>query len=95
MLVDQLRVAVTTEQDTEIIEPCDDPLQLYPVHEENGQRCLGFAHVVEEGILQTLLAFGCHVFCPVFQVLFVAEHGLLVPCLELVSQRRIKLVVGT
>ncbi len=51
VLVDELRVAVTAQQDAEIVEPADDPLQFDAVDEENRKRSLTFSDVVQESIL--------------------------------------------
>ena len=34
MLVDKLRMTVAPEQQTEIVEPGDDALQLYPIYQK-------------------------------------------------------------
>src|SRR5262252_6643519 len=54
VLVDQLRVSVTPQQHAEIIEPSHDPLQLHAVHQEDRERRLVLADVVEKGVLQIL-----------------------------------------
>ena len=54
VLVDELRLAVAAEQHAEVVEPGDDPLQLHPVHQEDRDRHLGLAHVVQERVLQVL-----------------------------------------
>src|SRR5690606_17241412 len=53
---------VAAQQDAEVVEPADDPLQLHPVDQEDGQRRLGFADAVEEGVLQILLFFAHRLF---------------------------------
>ena len=55
MLVDQLRMRVTAQQDAEIVEPRHDPLQLDAVDQEDGDRELLFAKVVQEGVLEVLV----------------------------------------
>jgi hypothetical protein len=35
VFVDELRQAITSQQNAEIVEPGNDPLQLYSVYEEN------------------------------------------------------------
>ena len=61
VLVHELRVAVAPQQHTEIIEPCDDALQLDAVDQEHRHRCLVLSNVVEECVLEVLRAL-CHVF---------------------------------
>src|SRR5262249_55121388 len=60
VLVDELRVAVPTQQHAKIIEPGNDSLQLDAVHQEDRKRRLALADVIEEGVLQILCAIGCH-----------------------------------
>src|SRR5918999_3140168 len=38
MLIDELGMSVTAKENAEVVEPGDDPLQLDPVDEKNGQR---------------------------------------------------------
>jgi hypothetical protein len=56
VLIDKLRVAVAAQQDAEIIEPRDDPLELYAVDQEDGQRGLVLATGIEERVLEVLLS---------------------------------------
>jgi hypothetical protein len=51
MLVDKLRMTITTQEQTEIVKPGDNPLQLYAIHQKDRQRRLGFTNVIEEGVL--------------------------------------------
>src|SRR5207302_11359361 len=67
MLVDQLRVAIASQQHAEIIEPRDHALQLHPVYQEDGEGSLVLADLVEEGVMQVLCAFGRHCRCSVFR----------------------------
>ena len=60
MFIDQLRMAVASQQDTKVVEPSNDALQLDAVHQEDGQRDFIFADFVEEAVLQPLLALGWH-----------------------------------
>src|SRR5437868_62903 len=64
MLVDKLRMTVPTQQDGEIVEPRDDTLQLDAVDQEDGDRRLVLADVVEEDVLDILRFFSCHFCCP-------------------------------
>src|SRR6478609_3287917 len=61
MLVNELRMTVTPQKHAEIIEPGDDALQLHAVDEENRQRNLLLADVVEEGVLKVLSPLCGHV----------------------------------
>jgi hypothetical protein len=61
MLIHELRVSVTPQQDAEIVKPCDNPLQFYSVHEENRERCFVFSDVIEKGILKALNSLCSHV----------------------------------
>ena len=54
VLVDQLRLAIAAQQHAEVVEPADHALQLDAVDQEDGQRRLGLADAVEEGVLQVL-----------------------------------------
>lgn len=57
MLVDKLRMPVTTKKDAEIVEGCNNTGQLDAVDQENGQRDLLFANGIEKQILQVLRTF--------------------------------------
>src|SRR5262249_17536648 len=60
VFVNELGMAIAAQQHAEIIEPRDDALQLYAVHQENGERNFVFADVVEKIVLKVLCAAGCH-----------------------------------
>lgn len=60
MLVDQLGMGITAQEDREIVKPSHDPLQLYPVDEENGDGDFVAANVVEKDILDALAFFVAH-----------------------------------
>jgi hypothetical protein len=60
VLVDQLRMTVTPQQDAEIVEPRDNPLQLDPIDEEDRQGRLVLADVIEKGVLEALCTFSSH-----------------------------------
>ena len=51
VLVDQLRMPIAPQQHAEIIEPGHHALQLHPVHQEDRERGLVLADMVEEGVL--------------------------------------------
>ena len=59
-------MAVASQEHTKIVEPSDDSLQLHAIDEEDGERNLVFAHIVEKRILQVLSAFCRHDFFPFF-----------------------------
>jgi hypothetical protein len=44
-------MTVAPEQQAEIVKPGDNPLQFHPVDQKDRQWCLGFANVIEEGVL--------------------------------------------
>src|SRR5262245_24970045 len=58
VLVNQLRVAIPTQQHAKIIEPRDDALELHSVYQKDGERRLVFADMIEEGVLKVLRAVG-------------------------------------
>jgi hypothetical protein len=64
---------VASQKNAEIIEPCDDALQLHPVHQKYRERDLRFADVVEECVLQILRSFGCHGRVPFFARVLTRE----------------------
>ena len=51
MLVDKLRMAVAPEQQTEIVKPGDNALQLHPIDQKDRQWRFGFANVIEKRVL--------------------------------------------
>jgi hypothetical protein len=51
VLVDELGMPIAPQQYTKIIEPSDNPLKLDPVYEENRERRLVLAYIVEERVL--------------------------------------------
>ncbi len=59
VLVDKLGLTVTAQQNAEIVEPCDDALQLHTVDQKDRYGDLGFAHMVKECVLQVLFV-GSH-----------------------------------
>ncbi len=64
MLIHELRMTVPPQQNTKVIEPAHDPLKLDAVDEENGQRRLVLAHVVQERVLKVLDSICAHFFYP-------------------------------
>lgn len=54
MFVNQLRLTISAQQNTEIIEPSDDPLQLDTIDQKNRYRNLGFSNMIQERILKIL-----------------------------------------
>ena len=57
VLVDELRMTIASQQDTEIIEPAYNALQLYAVDEKDRQRGFVLANIIEKRVLQVLSAF--------------------------------------
>ncbi|MGY4409184.1 hypothetical protein ACVWW4_000920 [Bradyrhizobium sp. LB7.1] len=51
MLVDELRVTVAPKQQTEIVEPGHDALELHSVDQKDRQWRFSFANVIKEGVL--------------------------------------------
>ena len=60
VLVDELRVAVPTQQHAEIIEPGHDALELHAVHQKYREWNFALADVIEKRVLEILCALGCH-----------------------------------
>ena len=58
-------MTITAQQDTKIVEPCDDPLQFHTIDQEYRQRGFLFPNMVEKTVLKTLGAF-CHYSYPFF-----------------------------
>ena len=46
VFVDELRQAISAQEDAKIIEPSNDALQLYPVYEEHRDRNLVFSDMI-------------------------------------------------
>src|SRR6202000_262053 len=63
-LVNELRVRVAAQQHAEIIEPGDDPLQLYAIDQKHRHRRLIFADVIEKDVLNILRLVRCHTVAP-------------------------------
>src|SRR5437870_4657856 len=59
-------MTVAPEQQAEIVEPGDNPLQLHPVDQTDRQWRFGFTNVVEEGVLQILCAVCRHFLSRIF-----------------------------
>src|SRR5207244_1338923 len=60
VLIHQLRMRVPTQQNTEVIEPSNNPLKLDAIDEKNRHRCLVFPDVVQENVLNVLRFFRSH-----------------------------------
>ena len=71
MLVDKLRMTVTPKKNAEIVEPRHDTLQLHTVDQENRERRLLFAYVIEESVLKVLSAVSHALYCPAFALSFI------------------------
>ncbi len=54
MFVNQLYMAVSAQQNAEVIKPVDYSLQLYTIHEKNYDGYFVFTDMVQEYILQVL-----------------------------------------
>ncbi len=74
MFIDELRVPVPPQQDTEVVEPSDDALQLDTVDQKYCQRDFLFADMIEKRVLQILGSFSGHFFSLCY-VLFVGTWG--------------------
>jgi hypothetical protein len=44
-------MTVAPQQQAEIVEPGDNPLQFYPIDQKDRQWRFGFTNVIEEGVL--------------------------------------------
>jgi hypothetical protein len=44
-------MTVAPQQQAEIVEPGDDPLQLHPIDQKDRQWRFGFSNVIKEGVL--------------------------------------------
>jgi hypothetical protein len=44
-------MTIAPEQQAEIVEPGDNPLQLHPIDQKDRQRRFRFANVIKEGVL--------------------------------------------
>src|SRR5437588_1922153 len=53
-------MGVPAQQNTEIVEPSNDPLKLDAINEKNGYRCFVFPDVVQENVLNVLRFFRSH-----------------------------------
>ena len=53
-------MGVPAQQNTEIIEPSNNPLKLDAINEKNGYGCLVFPDVVQENVLNVLRFFRSH-----------------------------------
>ena len=58
-------MTITAQQDTKIVEPRNDTLQLDTVNQEYRERCFLLPNMVEKTVLKTLGAF-CHYSYPFF-----------------------------
>ncbi|MPL79210.1 hypothetical protein SDC9_25085 [bioreactor metagenome] len=71
MLVDKLALAIPAQQHAEVVEPGDHALQFDPVDEEDRDRNLRLADVVEECVLQVLFV-GSHFY---YAFVFLSRAG--------------------
>ena len=66
---------VAPQQHREVVEPGNDPLQLDPVHEEDRDRRLILADVIEKHVLQVLALIGGHGSYPLLLAFCYLERG--------------------
>jgi hypothetical protein len=59
-------MTVAPQQQAEIVEPGDNPLQLHSVDQKDRQWRFGFTNVIKEGVLQILCAVCRHFYYPAF-----------------------------
>jgi hypothetical protein len=72
-------MSVAAQQHAKIIEPRDDALQFYAIHQENGEWNFVFADVIEKGVLKVLCAVGWHGLIPFFAPRAPAPRSFLGP----------------
>ena len=58
MLVHELRLSVAAEQNAEIVEPGDVPLEFYSIDQKNRDGRFALAHGIQKRVLQILLFVG-------------------------------------
>src|SRR5690348_12772213 len=75
MLVDELRVSIPAQENTKIIEPSYNALELHAVHEKNGQWCLVLANMIEKSVLKALRALCRHGLPRPFGHAYAVERG--------------------
>jgi hypothetical protein len=73
-------MTIPPEQQAEIVEPGDDSLQLDPVDQEDREWRLGFANMVEEGVLKVLCAVCRHCFCLAVSCFFLLNSLVMPGC---------------
>ncbi len=56
VLIDELGVAIASKQQTEVVEPGDDPLKLDAIDQEDRKRDLVFSYKIQKRVLQVLRA---------------------------------------
>jgi hypothetical protein len=54
VLVDELNMPVSAQEDTEIVEPTDDTLKFDPINEEYGDWKLVLSNVIQKHVLDIL-----------------------------------------
>jgi hypothetical protein len=69
MLIDQLRVTVTPQEDTEIVKPRHNALQFDAIDQEYGEGRFLLPDVIEKCVLQALGFFGGHFAVPLLVLL--------------------------
>lgn len=68
MLVDKLGVTIPAQENTEIVKPGDNALQLDAIDQEDCEWNFLFSDVVQEGVLQVLHKLFCRGLTPSFLV---------------------------
>src|SRR5690606_574440 len=66
MLINQLRVTVTAQKHTKVVEPGHDALQFDAVDEEDCKGSFALSDVIEKGVLKVLSAVCGHFLCLFF-----------------------------
>jgi hypothetical protein len=61
VFIDELRVPITPQEHTKIVEPGDNALQLHAIDKKDRERNLVLADEIEKSVLEVLGAFGGHV----------------------------------
>jgi hypothetical protein len=64
VFVNKLRMTVSTQKHTKIVEPGDNALQFHAINQENGEGNFVFANEIEKSVLEVLRAFCCHFLDP-------------------------------
>ena len=63
MLVNKLALPIAPQKNAKRVEPSDDALQFYPVHQKSGEGYFVFADMIEKRVLK-ILFIGSHFLLP-------------------------------